>query len=129
MATNRFPVLSIRMVWDDLGCFRLPDVPVLFPNLGWRSAARAATRTRQRCQSIGSLASGLMTERLSDSLEGSAFIGTDAQVQALGTQKAISLAKAGNETALRLCMERLIAPRRERSARFKLPEKIGISEN
>ena len=36
------------------------------------------------------------------------------------TRKAIKLAKAGNEAALRLCLERLIAPRRERTVRLKL---------
>lgn len=35
--------------------------------------------------------------------------------------KAIELAKAGNETALRLCLDRLIAPRRERTVRLSLP--------
>ena len=35
-------------------------------------------------------------------------------------RKAIRLAKAGNETALRLCLERLIAPRKERLVRLKL---------
>jgi hypothetical protein len=37
------------------------------------------------------------------------------------TLKAIELAKAGNETALRLCLDRLIAPRRERPVRLSLP--------
>jgi hypothetical protein len=36
------------------------------------------------------------------------------------THKAIDLAKAGNEAALRLCLERLIAPRKERPVRLKL---------
>jgi hypothetical protein len=31
------------------------------------------------------------------------------------------LALGGNEAALRLCLDRLIAPRRERSVRFRLP--------
>jgi hypothetical protein len=42
--------------------------------------------------------------------------------------KAIKLAKAGNEVALRLCLERLIAPRRERTVRLKLPSDISRAE-
>ncbi|MBV9859693.1 MAG: hypothetical protein JO038_06290 [Alphaproteobacteria bacterium] len=37
------------------------------------------------------------------------------------TRKAIELALAGNERALRLCLERLIAPRRERAVAIDLP--------
>jgi hypothetical protein len=37
------------------------------------------------------------------------------------TRKAVELALGGNESALRLCLDRLIAPRRERSVRFQLP--------
>ena len=37
------------------------------------------------------------------------------------TRKAVDLALAGNEAALRLCLDRLIEPRRERSVRFALP--------
>src|SRR5262245_3660332 len=36
------------------------------------------------------------------------------------TRKAINLAKSGNESARRLCLERLIPPRRERTVRLKL---------
>jgi len=44
------------------------------------------------------------------------------------TRKAIKLAKAGNGSALRLCLERLIAPRKERPVRLKLPEDISTAE-
>lgn len=48
------------------------------------------------------------------------------------TLKVIELAKAGNETALRLCLDRLIAPRRHRTIRLSLPSDLrsaeGISE-
>jgi len=44
------------------------------------------------------------------------------------TRKAISLAKSGNESALRLCLERLIPPRRERTVRLKLPGDISTAE-
>jgi len=37
------------------------------------------------------------------------------------TQKAIEMAKAGDINALRLCLERLIAPRRERTIHLPLP--------
>jgi hypothetical protein len=36
-------------------------------------------------------------------------------------RKAVDLALGGSEAALRLCLDRLIAPRRERSVRFQLP--------
>jgi Family of unknown function (DUF5681) len=38
------------------------------------------------------------------------------------TRTAIKLAHGGDVTALRLCLERLIPPRRERTVRFKLPK-------
>jgi hypothetical protein len=44
------------------------------------------------------------------------------------TRKAIELAKAGNEAALRLRLERLIAPRKERPVRLKLPEDTGTAQ-
>lgn len=43
------------------------------------------------------------------------------------TLKAIKLAKAGNETALRLCLERLIAPRRERTVQLSLPSDLSTA--
>ena len=43
-------------------------------------------------------------------------------------RKAISLAKAGNESAIRLCLERLISPRKERPVRVKLREDISTAE-
>ena len=42
--------------------------------------------------------------------------------------KAIELAKAGSETALRLCMDRLIPPRRERVIRLHLPSDITTAQ-
>jgi hypothetical protein len=38
------------------------------------------------------------------------------------TRKAIEMAKQGDITALRLCLDRVVAPRRERPVRFRLPE-------
>lgn len=38
------------------------------------------------------------------------------------TRKAIELAKMGDGPAMRLCMERMLAPRRDRPVKFKLPE-------
>ena len=38
------------------------------------------------------------------------------------TRKAIELAKQGDLTALRLCLERIVPPRRERPVSFTLPE-------
>jgi hypothetical protein len=44
------------------------------------------------------------------------------------TLKAIKMARAGNETALRLCLERLIAPRRERTVQLSLPSDLSTAE-
>jgi hypothetical protein len=44
----------------------------------------------------------------------------DGQAKAL-TQKAIDQALAGDTVALRLCLERLVPPRRDRIIRFALP--------
>jgi hypothetical protein len=44
----------------------------------------------------------------------------DGQAQAL-TQKAIDLALAGDMTALRLCLDRIIPPRKDRPVTFALP--------
>ena len=38
------------------------------------------------------------------------------------TRKAIELAKRGDMVALRLCLERIVPPRRERPVNFTLPE-------
>jgi hypothetical protein len=44
----------------------------------------------------------------------------DGEAEAL-TRKAIEMALAGDTAALRLCLERIVAPRRDRSVRFMLP--------
>ncbi|MFI5020862.1 MAG: DUF5681 domain-containing protein [Alphaproteobacteria bacterium] len=44
----------------------------------------------------------------------------DGEAPAL-VRKAIEMALAGDTTALRLCLERIIAPRRDRPVRFTLP--------
>jgi hypothetical protein len=43
-------------------------------------------------------------------------------------RKAVDLALAGNEAALRLCLDRLIAPRREPRAPFALPPIAGADD-
>jgi hypothetical protein len=43
-------------------------------------------------------------------------------------QKTIELALAGDPTALRLCIERIIAPRRDRPVAFELPELNGAAD-
>ena len=47
----------------------------------------------------------------------------DGEAEAI-TRKVIDRALEGDTTALRLCLERLLAPRRERAVAFKLPFKI-----
>jgi len=44
----------------------------------------------------------------------------DGEAEAL-TRKAVEMALAGDGTALRLCLDRIIPPRRERPVRFKMP--------
>ena len=44
----------------------------------------------------------------------------DGEVEAI-TRKVIELAKQGDLTALRLCLERIVPPRRERPVNFTLP--------
>src|SRR5258708_8865649 len=44
----------------------------------------------------------------------------DGEAEAL-TRKAVEMALAGDGTALRLCLDRIIPPRRERPGRFKMP--------
>jgi hypothetical protein len=51
----------------------------------------------------------------------------DGQTQEL-VQKTIDLALEGDSTALRLCIERIIAPRRDRPVDFKLPA-LGCTED
>jgi hypothetical protein len=45
----------------------------------------------------------------------------DGEAEAL-TRKAVELAKDGNPVALRLCLERLLPPRRDRPINFTLPK-------
>src|SRR5262249_37449730 len=51
----------------------------------------------------------------------------DGEAGAL-TRKAIELAKQGDITALRLCLDRVVAPRRERHIQFRLPELRSVSD-
>ena len=44
----------------------------------------------------------------------------DGEAEAL-TRKAVEMALAGDGTALRLCLDRIIPPRRERPVSFKMP--------
>jgi len=51
----------------------------------------------------------------------------DGEAEAL-TRKAIELALGGDTTALRLCFERLLPPRKGRAVRFDLPESLTGGE-
>jgi hypothetical protein len=48
----------------------------------------------------------------------------DGEAEAL-TRKAVALAKEGNPMALRLCLERLLPPRKDRPINFTLPKIKG----
>ena len=45
----------------------------------------------------------------------------DGEAESL-TRKAVDLAKEGNPVALRLCLERILPPRKDRPVHFSLPE-------
>jgi hypothetical protein len=51
----------------------------------------------------------------------------DGEAEAL-TRKAVDLAKAGNPMALRLCLERLVPPRKDRPINFDLPPLQGAAD-
>ena len=51
----------------------------------------------------------------------------DGEAEAL-TRKAVELAKAGNLMALRLCLERVLPPRRDRPINFTLPKIKGAED-
>ena len=51
----------------------------------------------------------------------------DGEAQAL-TRKAVKLAKAGNPVALRLCLERILPPRKDRPITLKLPQVGGVQD-
>jgi hypothetical protein len=51
----------------------------------------------------------------------------DGEAEAL-TRKAIEMALSGDSTALRLCLDRILPPRRERPVTFRLP-RLGGAEN
>lgn len=51
----------------------------------------------------------------------------DGEAKAL-TQKAVDMAKAGDTVALRLCLERLVPPRKERPVSVDLPSVAGVAD-
>ena len=57
-----------------------------------------------------------------------ALLGQEAEAL---TRKAVELALGGDPSALRLCLERLVAPRRERTVRLPLPDMrdaVGLAD-
>jgi Family of unknown function (DUF5681) len=51
----------------------------------------------------------------------------DGEAAAL-TRKAVEMALGGDPAAMRLCLERVLAPRRERTVEFALPEIRGAAD-
>jgi hypothetical protein len=49
----------------------------------------------------------------------------EGEAEAL-TRKAVELALEGDTTALRLCLERLVPPRKDRSITFELPPVVTV---
>lgn len=52
----------------------------------------------------------------------------DGEGEAL-TRKAIEMAKAGDTVALRLCLERLVPPRKDRTINFDLPTVVTAADH
>jgi hypothetical protein len=52
----------------------------------------------------------------------------EGEAEAL-SRKAVELALAGDTTALRLCLERLVPPRRDRTVVFELPAMTGAQDH
>lgn len=51
----------------------------------------------------------------------------DGQSKAL-TKKAVELALAGDSTALRLCLERILPPRKDRPVQFQMPTLVTVED-
>jgi hypothetical protein len=51
----------------------------------------------------------------------------DGEAETL-TRKAVKLALAGDTVALRLCLDRILPPRRERPVRFRMPELASATD-
>jgi hypothetical protein len=51
----------------------------------------------------------------------------DGEAEAL-TRKAVELAQAGNVVALKLCLERLIPPRKDRPITLRLPRVVEVGD-
>ena len=51
----------------------------------------------------------------------------DGEAEAL-TRKCIEVALKGDTTALRLCLERVAPPRKERTVTLELPEVVGVAD-
>jgi hypothetical protein len=88
------------------------------------SAANAAPKQRQRGRPFpkgtsGNPAGKRPGTRNRATMAAEALL--DGEAEAL-TRKAIEMAKQGNITALRLCLDRAVAPRRECAVQFRLPE-------
>ena len=66
----------------------------------------------------GNPAGGPVGSRNSASIAMDALL--DGEAKAI-TDKCIEMAKAGDSAALRLCMERLVPPRKDRVVRFEIP--------
>ena len=87
------------------------------------SAANAAEKQRQRGRPFTKGTSGNPAGKRAGTRNRAtmaAEILLDGEAETL-TRKAIELAKQGDMTALRLCLDRVLPPRRERPLRFKLP--------
>ena len=80
-----------------------------------RGAARAVVHERKIGQSAAGVRSGCRNKA---SLAAEALLDGEADML---TRRAVELAIEGDPVALKLCLERILAPRRERVVRFALP--------
>jgi hypothetical protein len=86
-------------------------------------AANAAEKQRQRGRPFPKGVSGNPTGKRPGT-RNRATMATEVLLEGEAeavTRKAIELAKGGDITALRLCLDRVVAPRRERPVQFRLP--------
>jgi hypothetical protein len=87
------------------------------------SAANAAAKQRSRGRPFAKGISGNPAGKLPGTRNRATLAAQlllDGEAEAL-TRKAIEMAKQGDLTALRLCLDRVVAPRRERPVQFRLP--------
>jgi hypothetical protein len=94
-------------------------------NAIWNQAAIAATRCLDPTARPASFGPSSAHEQLSKTLAVEALLDGEAETI---TRKAIELAKEGDLTALRLCLDRIAPPRKDRPVLFELPPIMSAAD-